>query len=210
MGLHIGSTAPDFTADTTEGRIQFHDWAGSDWVVFFSHPKDFTPVCTTELGTVARLREDLATRNAKALALSVDGLADHKAWSADILETQGRAPNYPIVADPDRAVAGLYDMIPPAAANTLTVRSVFFVDPKKVIRAIITYPAAVGRNFDEILRVLDALQLTDRHPVATPANWRKGDDVVVVPSIATADIPAKFPRGFKELKPYLRMTPDPE
>ncbi|MCB9665957.1 MAG: peroxiredoxin [Alphaproteobacteria bacterium] len=210
MGLHIGSTAPDFSAPTTHGPIRFHDWAGSDWVMFFSHPKDFTPVCTTELGTVARLKEQLAARGAKALAISVDAVADHERWLGDIEETQGVAVNFPVVGDPERTVAALYDMIPPAAANTLTVRSVFFIDPKKTIRAIITYPASTGRNFDEILRVLDSLQLTDHHQVATPANWKDGEEVVIVPSITDpAEIARKFPKGHRELKPYLRMTPQP-
>jgi alkyl hydroperoxide reductase subunit AhpC len=210
LGLHIGSVAPDFTADTTEGPIHFHEWAGTDWVVFFSHPKDFTPVCTTELAAAARLRGALKQRGAKAIAISVDSVADHHRWAKDIEETQGIAPNYPIIGDESRAVANLYDMIPPSAPDTFTVRSVFFIDPAKKIRAIITYPASTGRNFDELLRVIDSLQLTDGHKVATPANWKDGDDVVIVPALQDpADLAARFPKGYKVLKPYLRMTPQP-
>ncbi len=210
MGLHIGSIAPNFTAPTTEGTIDFHEWAGSDWVMFFSHPKDFTPVCTTELGAVAKLKGALAARGAKALAISVDAVEDHLRWIGDITETQGQAVNFPIVGDPGRTVSALYDMIPPDAPNTFTVRSVFFIDPAKKIRAIITYPASTGRNFDEILRVLDSLQLTDNHMVATPANWKHGEEVVIVPALQDADeINRRFPKGYRVLKPYLRMTPDP-
>jgi alkyl hydroperoxide reductase subunit AhpC len=209
MGLHIGSTAPDFTADSTAGTLSFHEWAGKDWVIFFSHPADFTPVCTTELGTVAKLREELAARGAKAIAISVDSVADHHTWSKDIEETQGAAVNFPILADPDRRVSHLYDMIPPNAPNTMTVRSVFFIDPNKKIRAMITYPASTGRNFHEIIRVIDSLQLTDGYQVATPANWKDGEDVVVVPSVPTSEIPGKFPKGHTVIKPYLRMTPQP-
>jgi alkyl hydroperoxide reductase subunit AhpC len=210
MGLHIGSTAPDFTIDTTEGEITFHDWIGDSWAILFSHPKDYTPVCTTELGTVAKYKPQFAERNTKVIAVSVDTVADHKGWIADINDTQDTEVNFPIIGDPDRTVANLYDMIPPEAANTLTVRSVFFIDPAKKIRAMITYPAATGRNFDELLRVIDSLQLTDHHKVATPANWKDGDDVVIVPSITdAAEIAERFPKGHTELRPYLRMTPQP-
>jgi len=210
MGLHIGSVAPDFEADTTHGRIRLHEWAGKDWVIFFSHPKDFTPVCTTELAAAARIQADLARRGAKALAISVDSVEDHLRWSGDIEETQGIAPNFPIIGDPERRVANLYEMIPPAAPDTFTVRSVFFIDPAQKIRAIITYPASTGRSFAEILRVLDSLQLTDRHKVATPANWTDGEDVVIVPALQDpAELAERFPKGFKVLKPYLRMTPQP-
>lgn len=211
MSLKLGSTAPDFEAETTEGPIRFHEWAGSDWVVFFSHPADFTPVCTTELGLVAKLKSEFAKRGAKTLAISVDPLDSHKGWVKDIEETQNVKMNFPIVADPDQKVAGLYEMIHPEADAKLTVRSVFFIDPKKKIRATITYPPATGRNFHEVLRVLDGLRLTDSHQVATPANWNDGDDVVIVPSITDAsEIEKKFPKGHRELKPYLRMTPQPD
>ncbi|MDH4282518.1 MAG: peroxiredoxin [Myxococcales bacterium] len=210
MSLQLGTTAPDFEADTTEGHIRFHEWSGKDWVIFFSHPADFTPVCTTELGLAAKLKEKLAKRGAKALALSVDPIKSHKAWIKDIEETQDVRMNFPIVADPDQKVAKLYNMIHPQADAKVTVRSVFFIDPNKKVRATITYPPATGRNFDEVLRVLDALQLTDKYQVATPGNWKDGDDVVIVPSITDpAEIARKFPKGHKELKPYLRMTPQP-
>ena len=211
MSLHINSTAPDFSADTSLGPIQFHDWAGKDWVIFFSHPRDFTPVCTTELAAAERLTGAFAARGAKMLAISVDSVDDHCRWLGDIEETQGVRPSFPIVADADRAVSNLYDMIPPNAPNTFTVRSVFFIDPNKVVRAIITYPASTGRNFDELLRVLDSLQLTDVHKVATPANWRHGDDVVIVPALTDPDEMARrFPKGWTVLKPWLRITPQPE
>ena len=210
MSLGLGTTAPDFEAETTEGPIRFHDWAGDDWVIFFSHPADFTPVCTTELGLAARLKDKLADRGAKPLAISVDPLESHSGWVKDIEETQGVRMNFPIVADPERKVATLYNMIHPEADAKVTVRSVFFIDPGKKVRATITYPPATGRNFDEVLRVLDGLQLTDSHQVATPANWKDGDDVVIVPSITDPDeIAEKFPKGHQELKPYLRMTPQP-
>lgn len=210
MTLFIGSTAPDFEADTTHGRIRFHEWAGSEWVIFFSHPKDFTPVCTTELAAVARLSGALAARNAKALAISVDSVEDHRRWIGDIQETQGIAPDYPIIGDPSRSVSLLYGLIPPDHPDTFTVRSVLFVDPARKVRAIITYPASTGRNFDELLRVLDSLQLTDTHKVATPANWKDGDDVVIVPSLQDPEeIARRFPKGHRVLKPYLRMTPQP-
>lgn len=210
MSLRIGSTAPDFTQESTAGTISFHEWLGDSWGVLFSHPKDFTPVCTTELGRASSLVEDFAKRNCKLLALSVDSVEDHNKWIGDIEETQQVKQSFPILGDTDRKVSQLYDMIHPEANDTLTVRSVFFVDPKKKIRAIITYPASTGRNFQEILRVIDSLQLTDHHQVATPADWKDGDEVVIVPSITDPkEIADKFPKGHKELKPYLRMTPQP-
>ncbi len=210
MSLRLGTIAPDFQADTTEGPIRFHEWAGDDWVIFFSHPADFTPVCTTELGLAAKLKDQLAQRGAKALAISVDPVDSHHEWIKDIEDTQDVRMNFPIVADPDQEVANLYDMIHPEADAKVTVRSVFFIDPNRKVRATITYPPATGRNFDEVLRVLDALQLTDSHQVATPGNWKDGDDVVIVPSITDPDeIAKKFPKGHTELRPYLRMTPQP-
>ncbi|MEM7137612.1 MAG: peroxiredoxin [Myxococcota bacterium] len=210
MSLGLGTIAPDFEAETTEGRIRFHEWAGSDWVIFFSHPADFTPVCTTELGLAAKLKERLAERGAKALAVSVDPLESHKGWIEDIEQTQDVQMNFPIVADPDQLVAKLYNMIHPEADAKVTVRSVFFIDPNKKVRATITYPPATGRNFEEVLRVLDGLQLTDNYQVATPGNWEDGDDVVIVPSITDPEeIKQKFPKGHRELRPYLRMTPQP-
>ena len=207
--LRLGDIAPDFTQDSTEGPIQFHKWLGDSWGVLFSHPKDFTPVCTTELGYTAKLKDEFAKRNVKVLAVSVDPVREHKAWVGDIEETQNCKVNFPILADPDRKVADLYDMIHPNANDTLTVRSVFVIDPKKKIRLVITYPASTGRNFDEILRVIDSLQLTDNHKVATPANWKDGDDCVIVPSVTDEQAKGKFPKGWKALKPYLRMTPQP-
>jgi thioredoxin-dependent peroxiredoxin len=210
MGLQLGMTAPDFEQDSSEGRIRFHEWLGSSWAVFFSHPADFTPVCTTELGTVARIKGEFDKRNTKVIALSVDPVDSHMAWIGDIEETQGVKMNYPIIADADQSVSKLYDMIHPEANAKLTVRSVFFIDPAKKIRAMITYPPATGRNFQEILRVLDGLQLTDDHLVATPANWKDGEDVVIVPSLQDPDeIAKRFPKGVKWIKPYLRMTPQP-
>ncbi len=209
MALRLGDTVPNFTQDSSEGTINFYDWAGDSWVILFSHPKDFTPVCTTELGTVAKLKPEFDKRNVKALALSVDDVNSHMGWIGDIEETQSTKLNYPILADPDRKVSDLYDMIHPNANNTLTVRSVFVIDPQKKLRLTFTYPASTGRNFDEILRVIDSLQLTDDHSVATPANWTDGGDCVVVPSISTEDAKQKFPKGVTELKPYLRMTPQP-
>ena len=210
MSLHLGAIAPDFTADTTQGPISFHEWAGDDWVVLFSHPKDFTPVCTTELASAARLAGAFASRGAKILALSVDTVADHHRWIPDIEETQGIAPSFPIVGDSDRRVSTLYGMVPADAPDTFTVRSVFFVDPQKKIRATLTYPASTGRSFEELLRVLDSLQLTDRHKVATPADWQTGDDVVIVPSLTDpGELARRFPRGFRVLKPWLRVTPHP-
>jgi alkyl hydroperoxide reductase subunit AhpC len=210
MALHIGSIAPDFEQESSEGRIQFHEWLGDSWGVLFSHPADFTPVCTTELGRVAQLKGEFAKRHAKVIALSVDTLASHRGWIGDIEETQGTKLNFPILADSDRKVAKLYDMIHPEANDTLTVRSVFIVDPKKKIRLIITYPASTGRNFDEILRVIDSLQLTDNHSVATPVDWKDGQDVVIVPSLKDPEVlKQKFPKGWREIKPYLRLTQQP-
>jgi alkyl hydroperoxide reductase subunit AhpC len=210
MGLHIGSAAPDFEQESTEGPIRFHQWAGNQWAILFSHPKDFTPVCTTELGRAANLKAEFGKRNAKMLAVSVDSVADHKRWIGDIEDTQKASMNFPILGDADRKVAKLYDMIHPEANDTLTVRSVFFIDPNKKIRAIITYPASTGRNFSEILRVLDSLQLTDSHKVATPVDWKDGDDCVIVPSITDPkELEQRFPKGYTELRPYLRMTPQP-
>jgi len=210
MSLQLGTTAPDFEADTTEGAIRFHEWGGDNWVIFFSHPADFTPVCTTELGLAAKLKDQLAQRGAKALAISVDSLESHKDWIKDIEDTQDVRMNFPIVADPDQKVANLYNMIHPEADAKVTVRSVFFIDPNKKVRATITYPPATGRNFDEVLRVLDGLQLTDGYQVATPGNWKDGDDVVIVPSITDPkEIAEKFPKGHTELRPYLRITPQP-
>jgi len=210
MSLKLGTTAPDFKAETTKGPISFHEWAGDRWVLFFSHPADYTPVCTTELGMAAKLQPEFEKRGAKILALSVDPLESHNGWVGDIEETQKVKMGYPIVADPDQKVASAYGMIHPEANEKLTVRSVFFIDPKKKVRATLTYPPATGRNFDELLRVLDGLQLTDSHQVATPVNWKDGDDVVIVPSITDPDeIAKKFPKGHQQLKPYLRITPQP-
>ena len=208
--LRLGDTAPDFTQESSAGTIKFHEWAGDSWVVLFSHPADFTPVCTTELGKTAALASEFAKRNVKPIAVSVDPLDKHGLWINDINETQHTTVNFPILADADKTVANLYDMIHPNASTTATVRSVFIVDPKKVIRTTFTYPASTGRNFDEILRVIDSLQLTDSHKVATPANWKDGDDVVIVPSIQDpAQLEQRFPKGFTVVKPYLRMTPQP-
>jgi alkyl hydroperoxide reductase subunit AhpC len=210
MSLHIGSIAPDFTQESTQGPIKFHEWIGNSWAVLFSHPKDFTPVCTTELGYAAKSKKEFDKRNVKVIALSVDPVDSHKRWIGDIEETQGTKMNYPILGDADRKVSKLYDMIHPEANDTFTVRSVFFIDPNKKIRAMITYPASTGRNFEEILRVIDSLQLTDKHSVATPVNWKDGGDCVIIPSITDPKvIQEKFPKGHKELKPYLRMTPQP-
>ena len=210
MAIQIGDIAPDFEADTTEGHVKFHQWIGDRWCVLMSHPKDFTPVCTTELGRVANLKQEFEKRKAKAIAVSVDDVKSHKGWIGDIEETQKAKMNFPIIGDPERKVANLYGMIHPNANDTLTVRSVFFIDPKKKVRAMITYPASTGRNFSEILRVLDSLQLTDNYQVATPADWKEGDDCVIVPSLTDPDeIKKKFPKGHRALKPYLRMTPQP-
>ncbi|MDX2194837.1 MAG: peroxiredoxin [Cytophagales bacterium] len=209
MSLRLGDTAPDFTAQSTEGTISFHAWLGESWGVFFSHPADYTPVCTTELGTVAKLRSEFEKRNVKVLALSVDTLESHKGWIGDINETQNTIVNFPIIADPDFGIAKLYDMVHPNASEKATVRSVFVIGPDKKIKLTITYPASTGRNFDELLRIIDSLQLTAYHSVATPANWKHGEDVVVVPSIKTEDAKVKFPKGVNEVKPYLRYTPQP-
>jgi alkyl hydroperoxide reductase subunit AhpC len=210
MGLHIGSIAPDFTADSSEGTIQLHTYLGSSWGILFSHPKDFTPVCTTELGAAAKQGAEFKRRGVKVLALSVDPADSHKRWIADIEETQGCKVDYPIIADHDRKVAALYDMIHPEANDTFTVRSVFFIDPNKKIRAMITYPASTGRSFEEILRVIDSLQLTDGYQVATPVDWKDGQDVVIVPALQDPEVlKQKFPKGFRVVKPYLRMTPQP-
>jgi alkyl hydroperoxide reductase subunit AhpC len=207
MSLRIGDLAPDFTQGSTEGEIRFHEWLGSNWGVLFSHPKDFTPVCTTELGLTAKLKAEFDRRGVKVLAVSVDPVASHKSWIGDIDETQGTRVNFPILGEPDRKVADLYGMIHPNASDTLTVRSVFVIDPAKKIRATITYPASTGRNFDEILRLIDSLQLTDSHSVATPANWKRGEEVIIVPSLTDPELlKQKFPQGFRQLKPYLRYT----
>ncbi|MEM9246744.1 MAG: peroxiredoxin [Cyanobacteria bacterium P01_F01_bin.153] len=209
MSLKLGQAAPDFTQESTDGTINFYEWAGDSWVVLFSHPADYTPVCTTELGRVAQLQGEFKKRGVKTIALSVDSVEDHNGWTKDIEETQSTKMNYPILADVDNKVAELYGMIHPDANAKVTVRSVFIIDPAKKVRLTLTYPPATGRNFDEILRVIDGLQLTDNHSVATPADWKDGDDCVVVPSISTEDAKKKFPKGVTEVKPYLRMTPQP-
>ncbi|WP_458526606.1 peroxiredoxin [Onishia taeanensis] len=209
MALQLGDIAPDFTQDSTDGPIHFHEWAGDSWVILFSHPKDFTPVCTTELGEVSRLKPEFDKRHVKAIGLSVDPLEDHKAWVGDIQETQGQALNFPLLADADRKVSDLYGMIHPNANDTLTVRSVFIIDPNKKLRLTLTYPASTGRNFDEILRVIDSLQLTDGYKVATPVNWRDGDDCIIVPAISNEEAKTLFPQGWDEQKPYLRVTKQP-
>jgi thioredoxin-dependent peroxiredoxin len=211
MALQLGDTVPNFTQASSDGDISFHEWAGSNWVVLFSHPADYTPVCTTELGMVAKLKPEFDKRNAKVIALSVDDADSHKGWIGDINDTQKTTVNYPILADVDKKVSELYGMLHPnsSTGNTLTVRSVFIIDPNKKLRLTITYPASTGRNFDEILRVIDSLQLTDNHSVATPANWTDGGDCVVVPSIPTDEARQKFPKGVEEIRPYLRMTPQP-
>ena len=207
--LRLGDVAPNFTAESTEGTINFHDWLGDSWGVLFSHPADYTPVCTTELGAVAKFKKEFANRNVKVVALSVDGLVSHKDWINDINETQHTTVNFPLIADEDRKVAELYDMIHPNADDKATVRSVFIIGPDKKIKLMITYPASTGRNFVEILRVIDSLQLTAYHKVATPVNWVNGEDCVIVPSVTNEQIPELFPKGYKQIKPYLRMTPQP-
>jgi alkyl hydroperoxide reductase subunit AhpC len=209
MPIQLGDDAPDFTAETTEGTLSFHDWLGSSWGVLFSHPKDFTPVCTTELGEVARLKAEFERRNVKVMGLSVDSLDAHQRWSDDIAETQGHAPNFPMIADADRAVSDLYGMIHPNASDTATVRSVFVVGPDKKVKLTITYPQSTGRNFDEILRVIDSLQLTAHHKVSTPVNWRQGEDVIIIPAVSDDEARERFPEGWTALKPYLRMVPQP-
>jgi alkyl hydroperoxide reductase subunit AhpC len=209
MALQLGDEAPDFTAETTEGTLNFYDYLGDGWGVLFSHPKDFTPVCTTELGAVAKLKAEFDKRNAKVIAISVDPIDSHKGWVPDINETQGTTVNFPIIADPDRKVADLYGMIHPNASDTTTVRSVFVIGPDKKVKLTITYPASTGRNFQEILRVIDSLQLTAKHQVATPADWKDGEDVIIVPAVSNEDAKEKFPKGFTEVRPYLRLTPQP-
>ncbi|WP_036260101.1 peroxiredoxin [Methylocapsa aurea] len=210
MALQLGDIAPDFEADTTEGHIRFHEWAGDSWVVLFSHPKNFTPVCTTELGYTSKLKPEFDKRNVKAIGLSVDPLASHEKWADDIKETQGHALNFPLIADPERKVADLYGMIHPNASDTLTVRSVFIVGPDKKIKLTLTYPASTGRNFDEVLRVIDSLQLTSKHQVATPVNWKNGEDVIIVPSVSDEDAKKKYPNGWTAPRPYLRIVPQPQ
>jgi alkyl hydroperoxide reductase subunit AhpC len=209
MSLNLGDTAPDFTAETTAGPIQFHKWLGDSWGILFSHPKDFTPVCTTELGTMAKIMPEFQKRNVKVLAVSVDPLEAHKGWINDINETQQCTVNYPLIADPDRTVANLYGMIHPKAMDNMTVRSVFVIGPDKKIKLMLTYPASTGRNFEELLRVLDSLQLTAKYQVATPANWKHGEDCIIVPAVKDEEIAAKFPKGARKVKPYLRYTPQP-
>ena len=219
MALHIGEEAPNFTAETTEGTINFHDWIGDGWGVLFSHPKDFTPVCTTELGSVAGLKNDFAKRNCKVMGLSVDAVTDHSKWAKDIEETQGHAVNFPIIGDDEMKVAKLYDMIHPeasgpaasrTAADNQTIRSVFVVGPDKKIKLMLTYPMTTGRNFEEVLRVVDSMQLTAKHQVATPANWKQGDEVIIVPAVSDEDAKKKYPQGFKTVKPYLRLVSQPK
>ncbi|MYH13542.1 MAG: peroxiredoxin [Gammaproteobacteria bacterium] len=219
MTLRINAQAPNFTAETTQGHIDFHDWIGNGWAVLFSHPKDFTPVCTTELGYMAGLEPEFAKRNCKIIGLSVDPVDNHAAWSKDIEETQGHAVNYPLIGDPELAVAKLYDMLPAeagdaaegrTAADNATVRSVFVIGPDKGIKAMLTYPMSTGRNFDEVLRLLDSCQLTAKHKVATPVNWKQGEDVIIVPAVSDEEAKAKFPDGWKAPKPYLRIVPQPE
>ncbi|TKD46146.1 peroxiredoxin [Azotobacter chroococcum] len=210
MSIRLGDIAPDFEQDSSTGRIRFHEWLGDSWGILFSHPADFTPVCTTELGFTAKLKDEFAKRNVKAIALSVDPVDSHLKWIGDIEETQDAQVNFPILADADRKVSGLYDLIHPNASDTLTVRSLFIIDPNRKVRLIITYPASTGRNFHEILRVIDSLQLTDHYKVATPANWQDGEEVVIVPSLQDPDeLKQRFPKGFRAVKPYLRLTPQP-
>jgi len=209
MAVRLGDTAPDFTAQTTEGPVNFHEWLGDSWGILFSHPKDYTPVCTTELGYTARLKPEFEKRNVKVIGLSVDPLDSHAGWAKDIEETQGIALNFPVIADADRNVSNLYDMIHPNASETFTVRSVYVIGPDKKVKLTITYPASTGRNFDEILRVIDSLQLTADYSVATPVNWKDGDDCIIIPSVTDEQAKEKFPAGFKTIKPYLRTTPQP-
>jgi alkyl hydroperoxide reductase subunit AhpC len=219
MGLRINSEAPNFTAETTEGTINFHEWVGNGWAILFSHPKDFTPVCTTELGYMAGLKKEFEKRNCKVLGLSVDPVADHKKWSKDIEETQGHAVNYPLIGDPELRVAKAYDMLPEeagttsqgrTAADNATVRSVFVIGPDKKIKAMLTYPMSTGRNFDEVLRLVDSCQLTAKHKVATPVNWKQGDDVIILPAVSDTEAKEKFPAGWKAPKPYIRIVPQPK
>jgi thioredoxin-dependent peroxiredoxin len=209
MSIRLGDTAPDFTAQSTAGEIRFHSWMGDDWAVLFSHPKDFTPVCTTELGAVAKLKAAFDSRGVKVIGLSVDGVENHAGWSKDIEETQGVKLNFPLLADPDKKVSMLYDMIHPNASDNFTVRSVFVIDNNKKVRLMITYPASTGRNFDEILRAIDSLKLTSVHQVATPVNWKHGEDVIIVPAVTSDEAKKKYPQGWREERPYLRYVPDP-
>ena len=209
MAIRLGDTAPDFTAKTTEGEINFYEWMGDNWAILFSHPKDYTPVCTTELGMAAKLKPEFDKRGVKIIGLSVDPLDSHEGWADDIEETQGAKVNFPMIADSDRKISDLYDMIHPNASDTTTVRSVFIIDPKKKVKLTLTYPASTGRNFNELLRVIDSLQLTANHSVATPANWENGDDCIIVPAVSDDEAREKFPAGFKTVKPYLRITPQP-
>ena len=209
MALQLGDVAPDFEAETTEGRIKFHDWIGDSWAVLFSHPKDFTPVCTTELGAFAKRKGEFDQRGVKLIGVSVDPLDSHTSWANDIEETQGAALNYPLIADPERKVADLYDMIHPNASDTVTVRSVFIIGPDKKVKLILTYPQSTGRNVDELLRVIDSLQLTAGYQVSTPADWKQGEDVIIIPAVSDEEAKSKFPKGWKALKPYLRLTPQP-
>jgi alkyl hydroperoxide reductase subunit AhpC len=219
MSLRIGDTAPDFTANTTQGEIRFHDWIGDGWAILFSHPKDFTPVCTTELGYLAKLKPEFDKRNTKIIGLSVDPVSSHEKWSKDIEETMGHAPNYPMIGDPDLSIAKLYDMLPAGAGTTsegrtpadnMTVRSVFLIGPDKKVKAMLTYPMTSGRNFDEVLRLLDSIQLTAKHKVATPVNWKHGEDVIIAGSVSDEEAKQKFPQGWKAPKPYMRIVPHPK
>ena len=210
MSIRLGDEAPDFTADTTQGRIAFHEWKGRSWAILFSHPKDFTPVCTTELGAVAALKAEFDRRNTKVIGLSVDPVDSHRKWESDIADVTGHAVNFPMIADPDRTVANLYDMIHPNASDTMTVRSVFVIAPDNKVKLSLTYPASTGRSFDEVLRVLDSLQLTANYSVATPADWKAGEDVIIMNSVSDEDARARFPQGFVAKKPYLRVTPQPD
>ena len=210
MAIRLGDDAPDFTAETTEGTIKFHEWLGDSWGVLFSHPKDYTPVCTTELGYMAKIKPEFDKRNVKIVGLSVDPLDKHEGWAKDIEETQGAAPNYPLISDPDKKVADLYDMIHPNASDTATVRSVFVIGPDKKVKLTITYPQSTGRNFDEILRVIDSMQLTAKHKVSTPVNWQSGEDVIIIPAVSDEEAKERFPDGWKTVKPYLRLVPQPK
>jgi alkyl hydroperoxide reductase subunit AhpC len=209
MAIRLGDDAPDFTADTTQGTVSFHEWKGDSWAVLFSHPKDFTPVCTTELGAVAALKPEFDKRGVKVIGLSVDPVDSHERWESDIADVTGNAVNFPMIADPDRSVADLYDMIHPNASDTTTVRSVFVVGPDNKVKLTLTYPASTGRNFDEILRVIDSLQLTAGYKVATPADWQDGEDVIIIPAVSDEEAAERFPKGFEAKKPYLRLTPQP-
>jgi alkyl hydroperoxide reductase subunit AhpC len=209
MAIRLGDTAPDFTAETTEGPIGFYDWIGNNWAVLFSHPKDFTPVCTTELGYMSKIKPEFEKRGVKIIGLSVDPLESHKGWIGDINETQNTTVNFPMIADPDRKIANLYDMIHPNASDNFTVRSVFVIGPDKKVKLTLTYPAATGRNFDELLRVIDSLQLTAKYQVATPVNWKHGEDCIITAAVPDEEVPKKFPKGSRKIKPYLRYTPQP-